>query len=35
MGLLIITVVKLPSYKDGNVGNIRKPEYLIRFLDIR
>ena len=33
-GPFIIIVVKLPRYKDGDVGNLRKPEYIILILDI-
>ena len=35
MGTCLITVVKLSIYKDGDVGNLRKFEYLIQILDIR
>ena len=32
MGSFLIIVVKLSSYKDGDVGNLRKSECLIRIL---
>ena len=31
MGPFLIIVVKLSSYKDGNVGNLRKFEYLYDY----
>ena len=31
MGPLLIIVIKLSSYKDGDFRNIRKFEYLIRI----
>ena len=33
MGLLIIIVIKLPSFKDEEIGNLRKFEYFTFLKD--